>query len=189
MPDNILLGNGQKAATSIAANGSAQAHVTLVEFVTTTGAEDARTTTKNPTLPVSVVATTLLPTLATTDNIGAVPTTGIVMEGTTALTVKFAAGNASSSGNNTLVAAVTGKRIRVLKYSLVGNGAVNATFQSGAGGAAISGTKYIDAQGRGIVADGGSLGVFQTASGALLNLSLSAAVSVGWDLTYIEVNP
>lgn len=113
--------------------------------------------------------------------------TSTVYDGTTALTPKFAPIAASSSGNNTLVAAVTGKKIRVLAYNLMGNGAVNAKFQSGAGGTDLTGLKYIAAAGSGICAPFNPVGWFETASNTLLNLNLSGAVAVGGELVYVEV--
>lgn len=105
----------------------------------------------------------------------------------TLLTPKFAAISASSSGNNTLVAAVTGKKIRVLAYNLIGNGAVNIKFQSGAGGTDLTGLKYIAAAGGGLCAPFNPVGWFETASNTLLNLNLSGAIAVGGELVYIEV--
>jgi hypothetical protein len=117
----------------------------------------------------------------------AVLATDKLVDGTTQLTPKFAAIAASASGNNTLVAAVTGKKIRVLAYNIIGNGAVNAKFQTGAGGTDLTGLKYIAAAGGGICAPFNPAGWFETAAGALLNLNLSGAVAVGGELVYIEV--
>jgi hypothetical protein len=113
--------------------------------------------------------------------------TSTIYNGTTALTPKFAAIAASSSGNNTLIAAVASKKIRVLAYNFMGNGAVNAKFQSGAGGTDLTGLKYIAAAGGGICAPYNPLGWFETASNTLLNLNLSGAVAVGGEITYVEV--
>jgi hypothetical protein len=113
--------------------------------------------------------------------------TSTVYNGTTALTPKFAAIAASSSGNNTLVAAVSAKKIRVLAYNLIGNGAVNAKFQSGASGTDLTGLKYIAAAGGGICAPYNPVGWFETGSNTLLNLNLSGAVAVGGELVYVEV--
>lgn len=53
--------------------------------------------------------------------------------------IMFAVINASSSGNNTLVAADTiGRKIKVLSYTFVAGGTVNVTFKS-SGGTALSG--------------------------------------------------
>jgi hypothetical protein len=117
----------------------------------------------------------------------AVLATDKLVDGTTQLTPKFAAIAASASGNNTLVAAVTGKKIRVLAYNIIGNGAVNAKFQTGAGGTDLTGLKYIAAAGGGICAPFNPAGWFETAAGVLLNLNLSGAVAVGGELVYVEV--
>jgi hypothetical protein len=113
--------------------------------------------------------------------------TAVIKNGSTSLTPKFAAISASSSGNNTLVASVVGKKIRVLAYNIIGNGAVNAKFQSGAGGTDLTGLKYIAAAGGGICAPFNPVGWFETASATLLNLNLSSAVAVGGELVYVEV--
>lgn len=125
--------------------------------------------------------------VATTDTITAKLATDAIQNGTTALTPKFAVIAASSSGNNTLISAVTDKKIRVLAYNLIGNGAVNAKFQSGASGTDLTGLKYIAAAGGGICAPFNPVGWFETASNALLNLNLSGAVAVGGELVYVEV--
>lgn len=100
---------------------------------------------------------------------------------------KFAKIDAASSGDNTIVAAVTGKKIRVIKYSLVCAGAVTVTFASAAGtGTKLTGTMSFAANGG--IADGFCpAGHFETAAGALLNMSLGGAVQVSGSLTYIEV--
>ena len=107
-----------------------------------------------------------------------------------AYVVKRAAISASSSGNNTLVAAVTGKQIWVLKVAMMSNGTVNAKFQSGASGTDLTGLFYLVANtGFVMPQDGGEQATpwFVTATGSLLNLNLSGSVAVGGVLTYIEV--
>lgn len=93
----------------------------------------------------------------------------------------------SSSGNNTLVTAVTGKKIRVLAYNLSGAGAVNAKFQDGAGGTDLTGPKYIAAAGGFASGPFNPAGWFETSPGTLLNLNLSSGVAVGGELVYMEV--
>ncbi len=117
---------------------------------------------------------------------GASAETSSIYNGATALTPKFAAISASSSGNNTAVAAVDGKKIRVLALQLTANGSVNAKWQSGAGGTDLTGLAYLVANG-GLVLPFNPVGWFETASGALLNLNLSGAVAVGGSLVYVEV--
>jgi hypothetical protein len=104
----------------------------------------------------------------------------------TELTPKFAAISAAGSGNNTLVAAVTGKKIRVIAMAVIATGAVNAKLQSGAGGTDITGLFYLAANG-GFVLPYNPVGWCETAAAALLNLNLSGAVAVGGCLVYVEV--
>lgn len=96
--------------------------------------------------------------------------------------------SASSSGDNTIVSAVSDKRIRVLKVILMSAGTVNATFQSGAGGTALTGAMPLIAN---IGFDSGycppEAGQFETGVGELLNLSLSGAVGTfGWLIYVLE---
>jgi hypothetical protein len=122
----------------------------------------------------------------TTDNIGAADMTDVIMNDTTALTPKFAKIAASSSGNNTVVAAVSSKKIRVLAYNFISNGTVNAKFQDGAGGTDLTGLKYCVAN-MGICAPYCKVGWFETSATTLLNVNLSGAVAIGGELVYVEV--
>ncbi len=71
----------------------------------------------------------------------------------------------SGSGNNTIVAAITGKRIRVLAFVLTMTGtAVTARFEDGAGGTALTGP-MTQTQGSTIVAPFNPLGWFETLQG------------------------
>jgi hypothetical protein len=94
--------------------------------------------------------------------------------------------SAGTSGNNTIVAAVASKKIRVLALTLSFSAAVNAKFQSGAGGTDKTGLFYGTTNTQ-IVLPYNKFGWFETAAGALLNLNLSGAVPVGGCLTYIKV--
>ena len=100
---------------------------------------------------------------------------GIVSE------VQYKIIDAATSGNNTLVAAVTGKKIRVLSLYLVASGAVTARFESAAGGTALSGQMQLAANGV-LSLPYNPAGWFETAAAALLNLELSDAVSVDGDI-------
>lgn len=106
--------------------------------------------------------------------------------GGTIVTPKFATIAASASGNNTIVAAVTSKKIRVIAAQLVSNGTVNVKWQSGAGGTDITGLAYLVVN-TGYVLPYNPAGWFETAVTTLLNLNLSAAIAVGGSITYIEV--
>jgi hypothetical protein len=101
--------------------------------------------------------------------------------------VKRAVINHADSGDNTIVAAVTGKKIRVLSMWFSVAGAVNTRFESGAGGTALTGVQEWGAKGDGQVLPFNPLGWFETAAATLLNLELSGAVSVDGAIQYIEV--
>ena len=111
--------------------------------------------------------------------------TSTLADGETPLLPKFAVITASSSGQNEIVAAVTGKRIRVVGYNYISSGTVNAAWRSGAT-TVIGGLGYWVAN-TGKVAPFCPVGWFQTASGEALNLNLSGAVAVGGEVTYVEV--
>lgn len=104
--------------------------------------------------------------------------------------IKHANVAASSSGDNTIVAAVAGKQIWVLECVLMSSGTVNVKFQSGASGTDITGLFYLIANTGFAKNHGGGDRVIElcrTATGELLNLNLSGAVPVGGVVTYLEV--
>lgn len=103
-----------------------------------------------------------------------------------ALTRKYAAIAASSSGDNTIVAAVAGKRILVLNFGFIVAAAVTVRFENGAGGTALTGPMEVIANG-GSIWNFSEVGWFQTSVNTLLNLELSGAVSVGGALAYVEI--
>lgn len=100
--------------------------------------------------------------------------------------VKYAVIDAASSGDNTIVAAVTGKKIRVVSLFYLAAGTVTTRFESGASGTALTGQMQHTAQ-TGVVLPFNEDGWFQTAAGVLLNLELSTNVSIDGCLSYIEV--
>jgi hypothetical protein len=119
--------------------------------------------------------------------VSAAPRTDVMQNAATQLTPKFAVIDAASSGDNTLVAAVTGKKLRVLAafFTMTGT-AVTIRFESGAGGTALTG-QMTPSQGQTIVLPFNPLGWFETAAAALLNLELGGAQSVDGALVYVEV--
>jgi hypothetical protein len=121
-----------------------------------------------------------------TDNVGVALQTDAIMSDTTVLTPKFAVIDDAASGNNTLVAAVASKKIRVLSLFMVSAGTVNARFEDGAGGAALTGQMNLVAN-TGFVLPFNPVGWFETSVNTLLNLELSAAISVDGSLVYVEV--
>jgi hypothetical protein len=100
--------------------------------------------------------------------------------------VKHAAVAAATGGNNTLVAAVAGKSIRVLSLLLVASGGANTVaLESDADGTALTGDMDLGADGQ-LVLPHNPAGWAVTAAGELLNLELSAATAVAGCLTYVE---
>lgn len=100
---------------------------------------------------------------------------------------QFAAISAAALGDNTLVAAVSGKKIRLLAAVLVATGGANTVrFESGAGGTALTGQMLIALNGQLVIPLNG-FGWFETVAGELLNLELSAATSVAGFLVYEEI--
>lgn len=124
--------------------------------------------------------------VATTDSISSKDSTDVIQNGLVALTPKFKEIDAATSGDNTILAAVTSKKIRVVSLYLVASAAVTVRFESGASGTALSGQMQLAANG-GFVLPYNPVGWFETASGVLLNLELSGAISVDGGFTYIEV--
>ena len=100
--------------------------------------------------------------------------------------IKRAKIDAASSGDNTLVAAVTGKKIRVLAafFTMTGT-AVTIRFEVGAGGTALTGQMGPTA-GQTIVLPFNPVGWFETSDATLLNMELSGSQSVDGALVYIE---
>ena len=89
----------------------------------------------------------------------------------------------ASSGDNTIVAAVPGAKIRVLAVFLMAADAVTVRFESGAGGTALTGQMNVAANG-GFVLPYNPAGWCETGVGALLNIELGGAVSVDGCLVY-----
>lgn len=122
---------------------------------------------------------------ATTDTVTAKVATDAIQNGTTALTPKFKVISVANSGNNTLIAAVASKKIRVLAMVLIGAGTI-VTFKDGTSGSAISGA--LDMQNvAAFVLDFSPGGWFETSVNTLLNMNTSDATAVTGFLVYVEV--
>lgn len=100
------------------------------------------------------------------------------------LTVKFAVVNASSSGDNTIVSAVGGKKIRVLSLVLVASAATTVEWQSATAGSLSGGMQLAANGGYSMSSD---YGLFETTAGEALQLNLSAANSIDGHISYCEV--
>jgi hypothetical protein len=195
MADNVEL-NAMAGGSTIAADDVGGAKYQRIKM--TTGADGVAggdVTTGNP-FPVQaqtstnnigdVDVLTQPARAATTDTITAKLATDTIQNGTTALTPKYVIIDCASSGDNTILAAVSSKKIRVLSCFIVATGAVNVRFESGASGTALTGQMNLAVNG-GFVLPFNPVGWFETASNTLLNLELSAATGVDGSLQYVEV--
>ena len=112
--------------------------------------------------------------------------TGVIYSGTTALTPQFAALSASSLGDNVTVTGVAGKKIRVLKYTVLAGGTVAVKFRTSTGPTDLTGPMPLAAN-SGVGGAFCPIGLFETAPGDSLLLNLSAATAVGGHLTYVLI--
>ena len=105
-------------------------------------------------------------------------------------TLQSAGGVVSSSGNNTLVGAGTNKlKVYAFSLSIISTTAVTCIFQSGAGGTELWRVRLqtpTDVAGGANLAISPPAWLFATANATLLNLNLSAAVSVHWAVAYFD---
>lgn len=125
----------------------------------------------------------------TGDSITAALDTASIQNGTTSLTPKYAKGSvAASQTDAAVIAAVTSKKLRVLGYSMMANGAVTGTLNSKPAGAgsAISMSHPFPANG-GISAPFNPVGHFETVAGEGLSLTTTSGGTVFYQLTYVEV--
>lgn len=91
-----------------------------------------------------------------------------------------------NAGDVTAVAAVTGKKIRVLSYYIRQSAAGTVRFESGAGGTALTGVMVTTTADL-VVRDGyHPMGHFETAAGELLNVEAGTGAVMGY-LTYQEI--
>ena len=105
--------------------------------------------------------------------------------------IKYAAIAAATSGANTLLAAVSGKRIRVLALMIVAGAAGNIYFTSAAAGAVIFGgsTNKINLPANGgFVLPFNPAGWFETVADELLNLNASSTGPFSGGLVYQELD-
>ena len=110
-----------------------------------------------------------------------------IVAASTNVTPKYVSISANTSGDNTILAAVTGKKIRILSLVIVSAGTVNIRLESGAGGTALTGVMPLVVN-NSLVWPLNQYGYTETAAATLLNLELSAGVAVTGCLTYIEVD-
>lgn len=96
--------------------------------------------------------------------------------------VKRAFATGATIATHTLVAGVTGKKIRVLYFFVTTVDGLNLTFKSGS--TTISANLAITA---GAVSGYCPHGIFETAAGAALGFAIDAAESTSVQVVYVEV--
>ena len=100
------------------------------------------------------------------------------------VTPQFATISLTATG--TVVAAVAGKRVRVLAYLVVCTAPNAITWQTSTGNVPLSGSMSFGTSG-GVSAPFSQVGHFQTVSGDSLSLLLGSATQVSGHLTYVMV--
>lgn len=134
------------------------------------------------------IASLSLPTVLASDQ-PAVPVslnTAAINSGTTALTPKFAQVTTSGTGDTQVVALVSGKKIRVLSYSVSFNATATVFFKTAATGTQLSrniyGVQYAS-QGQSF----SPVGHFETLAGEALSINLSGTSPASVNVCYVEV--
>lgn len=92
----------------------------------------------------------------------------------------------STSGDNTIIAAVADKRICVVSLYLVTAGAVDIRFEDGAGGTQLTGLQSLAAKGS-ITLNYNPSGWFLLSTNTLLNMELGGNIQCSGALTYLLV--
>ena len=108
---------------------------------------------------------------------------------------KFVTGNgeikraaiSGAAANNELVAAVAGKKIRVLALTVIALTSVGIRFEDGSGGTALTGVMTVADNGA-IAFSYTPMGWFETSVNTALNMELSGTVQVSGALIYQEVD-
>ena len=117
------------------------------------------------------------------DLVGNVPVSDAIKDGVVTLTPLFSKIDASASAD--VIAAVTGKKIRIVAGFFTVAADTTVKFQSGAS-TDLTGAMTVKAGG-GLVLPFNQAGYFETAAGAKLNVVLGTATQTSGGLTYITV--
>jgi hypothetical protein len=107
-----------------------------------------------------------------------------VYQGTTAITPSYATFSTSASGATSVVAAVTSKKIYVLRWRVSSNGNTNVNLQSHTTTSQATGLCYLTQY----ASSGGAYcpaGIMATASGEALDVNNSAAIAISGEVTYV----
>jgi hypothetical protein len=102
--------------------------------------------------------------------------------------IKFAKIDATSDGDNSVVAAVALKKIRVLGYAFSVTAAGTVDFESDEGSDVVLARFSLAANGGASYAGGIDCPAFETAAGSALFCTVGAGVDAKGHLTYIEID-
>ena len=105
----------------------------------------------------------------------------------TAGDIGFATVNSNDDTDAEIVAAVTGRKIRVLAMHLSAASAVDVVFEDAAGGADLTGTLNLTATDLNMTFPYNPFGWFETTAGNALSRDLSGAVAVTTFLVYVKI--
>ena len=131
--------------------------------------------------------TSITPGVGALTAAGLTPTAQLTPPTLTQSEVQRAAISVDVDGDNTLVGAVAGQRIRVLALVLVASGGVNtAQLQTGASGRALTAVMDLADNGK-LVLPYNPAGYCETGTGELLNLALTEANLVAGVINYVLV--
>jgi hypothetical protein len=185
-PMPIQIGDGTNVATCTAGGAL---NVELVAGSAVVGifelSDGTHTATVTASGALNVTVASALP--AGTNLVGVVVAghaTDKIYSGTTSLAPQYAAINVSGFGDQTVVAAVATKIIKVISYTLVAAAAITVEWKS-SGGTLLSGPMPLSANG-GLGCGYSPVGHIETVAGEGLVLNLSVGgVTVGGHLVYI----
>lgn len=188
MADNITLSSGSGGDT-LAADEISSVKYQRVKIQHGADGSATDVSTASP-LPVELDSQALTAVL---HSITAKLATDVLQNGLTAVTPKFAI-ISCSTGDNTIVAAVASKKIRVLLFVVVGEtGDGTFRFEDGAGGTALTGLMPLNDHSADGAASGGEqvspfcpLGLFETSVNTLLNIEANTVTPMGY-VAYVEV--
>jgi len=105
--------------------------------------------------------------------------------------MKYAVVNVNASGDNTIISAVAGKRIKVLHYAVGCDQNIDIYWKSNS--TRITGPIFLAAStsisaGYGASSPAGLVGMFETNTGEALVLNLNGAKTVGGHITYLVID-
>jgi len=123
----------------------------------------------------------LLPCTALAD----IPVSDLVTCNGATSQVKFAVIDETDAGDKEIVAAVAGKKIRVLSYVIIASATSTVRWESGPGGTALTGSMSLSTI-KSTESSCSVIGCFQAVAGESLSLETTGAVSFDGHLTYIE---